>query len=69
MHAAAGLGGGADTVAAVSGGLPGAVHDAGAVPARWTDALHVPLPGWGGREPRSPGLTAPGRCPAAVTAP
>lgn len=47
--AAVDLGGDTDTVAAVTGMLAGAVHGAGAIPARWTAALHVPLPGFGDR--------------------
>lgn len=34
-----------DTVAAVTGGLAGAVHGMDAIPARWLEPLHVPLPG------------------------
>jgi ADP-ribosylglycohydrolase len=34
-------------VAAVTGGLAGAVHGAAAIPDRWTAPLHVPLPGYG----------------------
>ncbi|WP_030759668.1 ADP-ribosylglycohydrolase family protein [Streptomyces griseus] len=49
LAAAVDLGGDTDTVAAVTGTLAGAVHGAGAIPARWTTALHVPLPGFGGR--------------------
>ncbi|MEU8461513.1 ADP-ribosylglycohydrolase family protein [Streptomyces sp. NPDC029003] len=45
VRAAVDLGGDTDTVAAVTGTLAGAVYGAGAVPARWTDPLHVPLPG------------------------
>ncbi|MFD9246855.1 ADP-ribosylglycohydrolase family protein, partial [Streptomyces sp. NPDC059556] len=33
----------------VSVPLAGAVPGAGAIPARWTAALHVPLPGFGDR--------------------
>ncbi|WP_329458678.1 ADP-ribosylglycohydrolase family protein [Streptomyces sp. NBC_01497] len=47
VGAAIDLGGDTDTVAAVTGGLAGAVHGAGAIPARWTAPLHVPLPGFG----------------------
>ncbi|MFG3305633.1 ADP-ribosylglycohydrolase family protein [Streptomyces wuyuanensis] len=43
------LGGDTDTVAAVAGALSGAVYGAGAIPARWTRPLHVPLPGHGAR--------------------
>ncbi len=49
VRAALDLGGDTDTVAAVTGGLAGAVYGIDAVPERWTAALHVPLPGFGGR--------------------
>lgn len=49
VRAAIDLGGDTDTVAAVTGGLAGAVYGIAAVPARWTEPLHVPLPGFGGR--------------------
>ncbi|MGW1723280.1 ADP-ribosylglycohydrolase family protein [Streptomyces sp. NPDC002306] len=49
VRAAIDLGGDTDTVAAVTGGLAGAVYGAGAVPERWTRPLHVPLPGFGER--------------------
>ncbi|MFD4173803.1 ADP-ribosylglycohydrolase family protein [Streptomyces anulatus] len=49
LAAAVDVGGDTDTVAAVTGGLAGAVHGIGAVPARWTEPLHVPLPGYGDR--------------------
>ncbi|MEV7026211.1 ADP-ribosylglycohydrolase family protein [Kitasatospora sp. NPDC093558] len=49
VRAAIDLGGDTDTVAAVTGALAGAVYGLGAIPAGWTDALHVPLPGFGGR--------------------
>ncbi|MCI3276339.1 ADP-ribosylglycohydrolase family protein [Streptomyces cylindrosporus] len=49
VRAAVDLGGDTDTVAAVTGGLAGAVYGVGAVPERWTTALHVPLPGFGER--------------------
>lgn len=45
LRAAIDLGGDTDTVAAVTGGLAGARHGVRAVPAAWTAALHVPLPG------------------------
>ncbi|MYW02976.1 ADP-ribosylglycohydrolase family protein [Streptomyces sp. SID3343] len=45
LRAAVDLGGDTDTVAAVTGGLAGAVYGLPAVPTRWTDRLHVPLPG------------------------
>ncbi|MDQ1011802.1 ADP-ribosyl-[dinitrogen reductase] hydrolase [Streptomyces sp. V4I23] len=57
LAAAIDLGGDTDTVAAVTGALAGAVHGIGAVPARWTRALHVPLPGWGNRVLRLAELT------------
>lgn len=43
------LGGDTDTVAAVTGMLAGAVYGFGAIPERWVEALHVPLPGFGDR--------------------
>ncbi|MFD4322098.1 ADP-ribosylglycohydrolase family protein [Streptomyces sp. NPDC058548] len=49
VAAAVDLGGDTDTVAAVTGMLAGAVYGAGAIPARWTATLHVPLPGFGDR--------------------
>ncbi|MGW3916323.1 ADP-ribosylglycohydrolase family protein [Streptomyces sp. NPDC005070] len=49
VRAAVDLGGDTDTVAAVTGALAGAVYGEGAVPARWSEPLHVPLPGFGGR--------------------
>ncbi|MER8184278.1 ADP-ribosylglycohydrolase family protein [Kitasatospora sp. NPDC094015] len=49
LRAAVDLGGDTDTVAAVTGGLAGAVYGLDAVPARWREPLHVPLPGGGGR--------------------
>ncbi|MFJ2236666.1 ADP-ribosylglycohydrolase family protein [Streptomyces sp. NPDC087859] len=58
VRAAIDLGGDTDTVAAVTGGLAGAVHGVEAVPARWTEALHVPLPGFGERVLRAPELAA-----------
>ncbi|MGW6504055.1 ADP-ribosylglycohydrolase family protein [Nonomuraea angiospora] len=50
------LGGDTDTVAAVTGGLAGAVYGLAAIPANWTEPLHVPLPGSGGRTLRLPHL-------------
>ena len=47
VHAAIDLGGDTDTVAAVTGGLAGAVYGYDAVPGRWADLLHVPMPGYG----------------------
>lgn len=49
VRAAVDLGGDADTVAAVTGALAGAVYGGAAVPEEWTGPLHVPLPGFGTR--------------------
>ncbi|MFD7749863.1 ADP-ribosylglycohydrolase family protein [Streptomyces sp. NPDC059698] len=49
LAAAVDVGGDTDTVAAVTGGLAGAVYGIGEVPARWTELLHVPLPGYADR--------------------
>jgi ADP-ribosylglycohydrolase len=49
LRAAIDLGGDTDTVAAVTGGLAGAIHGIDAIPTRWTGSLHVPLPGAGDR--------------------
>ncbi|MER5410031.1 ADP-ribosylglycohydrolase family protein [Streptomyces sp. NPDC002769] len=49
LRAAVDLGGDTDTVAAVTGGLAGAVYGADGIPGRWIEPLHVPLPGFGGR--------------------
>jgi ADP-ribosylglycohydrolase len=57
VRAAVDLGGDTDTVAAVTGGLAGAVYGAGAIPERWTGPLHVPLPGFGKRVLRAAGLS------------
>jgi ADP-ribosylglycohydrolase len=57
VRAAVDLGGDTDTVAAVTGGLAGAVYGIGDIPERWTSAVHVPLPGWGDRVLRLPDLT------------
>ncbi|MGW7415617.1 ADP-ribosylglycohydrolase family protein [Streptomyces sp. NPDC054863] len=46
LAAAIDLGGDTDTVAAVTGALAGASYGAEAIPTRWTDPLHVPLPGF-----------------------
>ncbi|GAA1675629.1 ADP-ribosylglycohydrolase family protein [Nonomuraea maheshkhaliensis] len=56
IRAAIDLGGDTDTVAAVTGGLAGAVYGPAAIPADWTEPLHVPLPGSGGRTLRLPHL-------------
>ncbi|MFD5554309.1 ADP-ribosylglycohydrolase family protein [Streptomyces sp. NPDC127068] len=56
VRAAIDLGGDTDTVAAVTGGLAGARYGPAAIPARWTDPLHVPLPGFGERVLRLPEL-------------
>ncbi|WP_406477121.1 ADP-ribosylglycohydrolase family protein [Streptomyces sp. NBC_01615] len=56
VRAAIDLGGDTDTVAAVTGGLAGAVYGADAIPERWTEPLHVPLPGSGERVLRAPEL-------------
>ncbi|MFF5110520.1 ADP-ribosylglycohydrolase family protein [Streptosporangium sp. NPDC000509] len=56
VRAAIDLGGDTDTVAAVTGGLAGAVYGADAIPVRWTEPLHVPLPGAGERVLRLPEL-------------
>ena len=58
VRAAIDLGGDTDTVAAVTGGLAGAVYGIDAIPVRWTEPLHVPVPGWGGRVLRYPDLAA-----------
>ncbi|MFF4971872.1 ADP-ribosylglycohydrolase family protein [Streptomyces sp. NPDC001083] len=58
VRAAVDLGGDTDTVAAVTGGLAGAVYGADGIPGRWIEPLHVPLPGFGGRVLRSPELAA-----------
>ncbi|MFE5688863.1 ADP-ribosylglycohydrolase family protein [Streptomyces sp. NPDC056512] len=49
LRAAVDIGGDTDTVAAVTGGLAGAYYGPGAIPVSWTEPLHVPLPGFGGR--------------------
>ncbi|MFF9042202.1 ADP-ribosylglycohydrolase family protein [Streptomyces sp. NPDC014892] len=56
VRAAVDLGGDTDTVAAVTGGLAGAVYGADAIPERWLEPLHVPLPGFGDRVLRAPEL-------------
>ncbi|WP_432173491.1 ADP-ribosylglycohydrolase family protein [Streptomyces sp. Tue6028] len=57
LRAAIDVGGDTDTVAAVTGGLAGAYYGWEAIPARWTESLHVPLPGFGGRVLRVADLT------------
>lgn len=49
LRTAVDLGGDTDTVAAVTGGLAGARYGQLSIPSRWTEPLHVPLPGSGGR--------------------
>ncbi|MFF5898629.1 ADP-ribosylglycohydrolase family protein [Streptomyces argenteolus] len=56
LAAAVDVGGDTDTVAAVTGGLAGAVYGIDAVPERWTRPLHVPLPGYGDRVLRADDL-------------
>lgn len=56
LAAAIDLGGDTDTVAAVTGALAGAVYGFATIPHRWTDPLHVPLPGYGDRVLRTPEL-------------
>ncbi|MFG3584131.1 ADP-ribosylglycohydrolase family protein [Streptomyces sp. NPDC047990] len=58
VRAAVNLGGDTDTVAAVTGGLAGAVYGADGIPGRWIEPLHVPLPGFGGRVLRSAELAS-----------
>jgi hypothetical protein len=57
VRAAIDLSGDTDTVAAVTGALAGAVYGAGSIPTRWTEPLHVPLPGFDGRVLRTQDLT------------
>lgn len=56
VRAAIDLGGDTDTVAAVTGGLAGACYGLDAIPSRWTEPLHVPLPGSGSPPLRLPEL-------------
>ncbi|MFJ9681439.1 ADP-ribosylglycohydrolase family protein [Streptomyces sp. NPDC101194] len=56
LAAAVDVGGDTDTVAAVTGGLAGAVYGFAAIPVRWTGPLHVPLPGHGDRVLRTADL-------------
>ncbi|MEU7113913.1 ADP-ribosylglycohydrolase family protein [Streptomyces sp. NPDC046182] len=67
LSAAIDLGGDTDTVAAVTGILAGAVHGPASIPSRWTDPLHVPLPGFGDRVLHAEDLRA--LATALVTAP
>jgi ADP-ribosyl-[dinitrogen reductase] hydrolase len=43
------LGGDTDTVAAIAGGLAGAVFGMGGIPMRWSSAVHGRVPGFGNR--------------------
>lgn len=61
LGAAVDVGGDTDTVAAVTGGLAGAVYGIGAVPERWTRLLHVPMPGHGDRVLRAGDLVSMAR--------
>ncbi|MFE2870382.1 ADP-ribosylglycohydrolase family protein [Embleya sp. NPDC059259] len=56
VRAAIDLGGDTDTVAAVTGALAGARYGRAGIPTRWTDRLHVPLPGSNGEILRLPDL-------------
>jgi len=53
MRAVIDLGGDTDTVAAVTGGLAGAVYGIARIPIRWTSAVNGSLPGFPDRAPRS----------------
>jgi ADP-ribosylglycohydrolase len=46
LRVAIDLGGDTDTIAAVTGGLAGAVYGIDAIPTRWVNTLVVPLPGF-----------------------
>ncbi|MFF9409768.1 hypothetical protein ACF1B0_30230 [Streptomyces anandii] len=50
-------GGGGWEPGEVTGGLAGAYHGLDAIPSRWTEPLHVPLPGFDGRVLRLAELT------------
>jgi ADP-ribosylglycohydrolase len=56
VRAAIDLGGDTDTVAAVTGGLAGARYGLDAIPTRWIEPLHVPMPGYRDRVLRLPDL-------------
>ncbi|GAA2076127.1 ADP-ribosylglycohydrolase family protein [Actinomadura alba] len=56
IRAAIDLGGDTDTVAAVTGALAGARYGIDEIPTRWTEPLHVRLPGSGERVLRLPQL-------------
>jgi ADP-ribosyl-[dinitrogen reductase] hydrolase len=58
LRAAVDLGGDTDTVAAVTGGLAGAVYGFDAIPVRWTDRVHLSLPGEAERVLRLPDLVS-----------
>lgn len=62
LAAAIDLGGDTDTVAAVTGMLAGAVYGVGAIPTRWLERLHVPLPGYGDRVLRTAELARLAEC-------
>ena len=47
LRAAVDVGGDTDTVAAITGGLAGAIYGESGIPERWKTPLHVPLPGHG----------------------
>ncbi|MEY9969044.1 ADP-ribosylglycohydrolase [Streptacidiphilus sp. MAP12-16] len=57
LRAVVDLGGDTDTVAAVTGGVAGAVHGLTGIPRRWTDRVHTPLPGFGPRIRHAADLT------------
>ncbi|GAA1253587.1 hypothetical protein GCM10009665_50290 [Kitasatospora nipponensis] len=66
VRAAVDLGGDTDTVAAVTGGLAGAIYGLDAVPARWPEPLRLPLPGQGGWVMRLPARPGSEEAPAGV---
>jgi ADP-ribosylglycohydrolase len=49
LRRAVDAGGDTDTVAAITGGLAGAVYGVDAIPERWSAYVHTPLPGHGER--------------------